>query len=166
VPYYYDHLHRNESVELNRCVYNQMADDPQQEEQEGGVNGTKVKKCLTGQQECEDCRDRNLDEIVSLHFTICQKPWHCRPHSRDETKQSKACRAFTHEWYRARSELERSWGRSGMGNSTWDREQFFGYCRNATRKGYTRIEEPTIAMYNLHAGNNGSSSVANVSQIL
>lgn len=28
IPYYYDVLHPNEAVELNRCVYNQMCDNP------------------------------------------------------------------------------------------------------------------------------------------
>ena len=28
VPYYYDFLHPGEAVELNRCIINQMADNP------------------------------------------------------------------------------------------------------------------------------------------
>jgi len=122
-----------------------MADDPR-EEVIDWENEVVARKCLTGQQKCEDCRDRPLDEIVSLHFTICQKPWWCTPHY-GKTKQSKVCRAFTHEWYKARSELEQSWGHLGMGTSKWDRDHFFGYCHNATEEGYTRMEKPIPPMH-------------------
>ena len=32
LPYYYEHLHPGRAVELNRCVYNNMADNPTTEE--------------------------------------------------------------------------------------------------------------------------------------
>ena len=67
LPYYYDILSPGQSIDLNRCVYNQMADNPKQD------NG----KCKTGEEQCEDCRTRPISDIVSMHFTNCLKPWHC-----------------------------------------------------------------------------------------
>jgi hypothetical protein len=78
IPYYYEYLHPDHEgggVELNRCIYNQMSDHPSNE------NG----RCRTGQEaeECEDCRKRPLNDIVTAHFTICQKPWKCLPFKQD-----------------------------------------------------------------------------------
>jgi hypothetical protein len=72
LPYYYEYLKNGtKSVELNRCLYNQMADNPRNKKTTGEeVNG----KCRTGQLECEDCRTRPLEDILSFHFTVCQKP--------------------------------------------------------------------------------------------
>ena len=69
IPYYYDYLHMHEAVELNRCVYNQMADNPKDKRT---VNDIPQGRCRTNEEECEDCRNRPLEEVVSTHFTLCQ----------------------------------------------------------------------------------------------
>jgi hypothetical protein len=72
LPYYYDYLHQgNKSLELNRCLHDSMADNPTTMETKGEVV---LGKCRTGQTECEDCRARPMEDIVSFHFTCCQKP--------------------------------------------------------------------------------------------
>ena len=71
IPYYYDYLHPNTSVELNRCVYNQMCDNPRDEPT---VHDIVHGKCRTGESECEDCRSRPLEDVATAHFTLCQKP--------------------------------------------------------------------------------------------
>jgi len=132
VPYYY-HLHGNQSVELNRCVYNHMSDPPKKDTRLG-------ERCLTGEEECEDCRERPLEDIVSAHFVSqCGKPWQCG--ARDQPKFP-LCRKLVHEWYRARTELERSWGRTGTGESTWQTDLFYGHCKHGGAAGYLRIKEP------------------------
>lgn len=75
LPYYYDVLHNlTKSVELNRCIYNSMADNPRDKDTKGEVvHG----KCRTGMKECEDCRARPIEDVVNFHFTCCQKPWWC-----------------------------------------------------------------------------------------
>ena len=50
IPYYYDVLHPNEGVELNRCIYNQMADNPKDKRT---VNDIPQGRCRTDQEECE-----------------------------------------------------------------------------------------------------------------
>lgn len=71
IPYYYDYLHPGTAVELNRCVYNQMCDNPRTKRTENDiVHGD----CQTGEDDCEDCRSRPLEEVTTNHFTLCQKP--------------------------------------------------------------------------------------------
>ena len=52
------------------------------------------------------------------------------------------CRRAIHEWFRMRSDLERSWGRKGNGTGDWDRDQFFGYCHGFGFEGYEQIQQP------------------------
>jgi hypothetical protein len=54
IPYYYDHLHTGTAVELNRCVYNNMADNPR--DNEGGT-------CKDKKEDCDDCRSQPIDEV-------------------------------------------------------------------------------------------------------
>ena len=71
IPYYYDYLHPGTSLELNRCVYNQMCDNPRDKRTENDiVHGN----CRTGEKDCEDCRSRPLEDVKTSHFTLCQKP--------------------------------------------------------------------------------------------
>ena len=73
IPYYYEYLHNETGggVELNRCIYNQMADNPTTQRT---VKDIPQGNCRTGEEVCEDCRARPLEDIVTFHFTICQKP--------------------------------------------------------------------------------------------
>ena len=138
IPYFYDILHPGQSVELNRCIYNQMCDNPRDQRT---VNDIVHGKCKTGQDECEDCRSRPLEDVVTAHFTLCQKPWGCNLHEADII-QYRLCRKLTREWYRIRSDMEASWGRSGKGVSTKYPHDFFGYCTKRGEEGYLPIEEP------------------------
>jgi hypothetical protein len=140
IPYYYDYLHPGTALELNRCVYNQMCDNPRdQRTVDNIVHGN----CRTGQpnENCEDCRERPLEDVFTSHFTLCQKPWGCLPQDHDRI-QERLCRKLHQQWYRIRSDLEKSWGRSGMGPGTFQVDQFFGYCKNAGKDEYVPIEQP------------------------
>jgi len=138
VPYYYDALHRGEAVELNRCVYNQMADNPiVDEDQSGSEKGS----CITGEKECEDCRNRPLEDIMSVHFTICQKPWECLP-MEDDVIEEWLCHKLHHEWHRIRADLEQSWGRGDVGPGLFHRDHFYGHCSEVNREGYLPMDLP------------------------
>jgi len=138
LPYYYDYLHPGTGVELNRCLYNQMCDNPRDK---ATVDDVVHGNCRTGQDDCEDCRSRPLEDVVTTHYTLCQKPWHCLPQSADKIQQ-RLCRKLHHEWFKIRSDLERSWGRTGHGPALWEQAHFFGYCQSKGRSGYLKIEEP------------------------
>jgi len=138
VPYYYDFLHPGEAVELNRCIINQMADNPRNKRT---VNDVVNGNCMTGETDCEDCRSRPVEEILTVHFTLCQKPWLCLPEDSDIIQQ-RLCRKLHHNWHRIRSELEQSWGRPEIGQGEYQTEHFYGHCKTHSQKGYIYIKEP------------------------
>jgi len=131
VPYYYDELHPNTAVELNRCYYNSMADNPRDKKT---VNDVVSGNCRDGRDECEDCRDIDVTEISTAHFTLCQKPWSCLPHGQDML-QHRLCRKLHHEWFRVRADLE---GKNGEGQ--FQPDQFFGFCNHSGGRGYIPIK--------------------------
>ena len=137
LPYYYDILHKNEALELNRCIYNQMMDNPRDNSAADNPN----QKCRTNQDECEDCRSRKLEDIVSAHFTFCPKPWTCFPNDVD-TIELRLCRELQHEWFQIRSDLEQSWGRDAVGSGNFQKDHFFGFCSDHGKSGYMNIQPP------------------------
>ena len=142
LPYYYHVLHRNTSVELNRCIYDNMVQDPRFSELRARKNETE-RKCYTDT--CEDCRHRQLPDIYSAHFTVCMKPWTCsRLVVMSDAKSKELCRQLHHAWFGLRSEMEQSWGRSGLGRSKeWgDKDHFFGFCHEVGMRGYQKVERP------------------------
>jgi hypothetical protein len=138
IPYYYDILHPGQAVELSRCVYNQMVDNPKDKKT---VDGVPQGRCRTNEEFCEDCRTRPLEEVATAHFTLCQKPWLCLPQDHDIIQQ-RLCRKLHHEWHRIRADLEESWGRSKLGSGTFHQDHFFGHCKSFGYDGYLFIEEP------------------------
>jgi hypothetical protein len=146
IPYYYDALHPGTAIELNRCIYNQMADNPRDQRT---VNNIVHGKCRDGREECEDCRERGIEEIKTAHFTLCQKPWDCLPHDAD-LLQHRLCRKLFSEWYRIRADLEMS--KKGLdlskedgkkaivGTGKYQPEIFRGFCKSQGKKGYIPIK--------------------------
>ncbi|KAL7490168.1 hypothetical protein ACHAW6_015909 [Cyclotella cf. meneghiniana] len=129
--YYYSGLHPNEGVELNRCRINSMVDSPVFEKG-SDANG----KCRDGRDICEDCRETDVSDILSSHFTICGKPWNCSPNSQ------KLCSQLHGEWFRIRRHFEET-RTDGMGyvpqlEGTYEPEIFHGYCTN--RDQYVQIK--------------------------
>jgi len=139
IPYFYDVLHPGRTVELNRCIYNQMCDNPRTKPT---VNDVVNGDCRDGRDDCEDCRSRPVTDVVTTHFTLCQKPWLCLSHTQDII-QHRLCRKLHHEWFRIRSDLEVSLQRSAFGTGTYDKDQFFGFCSGSGTKGYQRIQLPS-----------------------
>jgi hypothetical protein len=73
IPYFYDHFHPGTGVELNHCIYNNMADNPRDKPTKNDiVSGN----CRDGynrpdkNDECEDCRSRDFED-VSDYFEQC-----------------------------------------------------------------------------------------------
>ena len=73
VPYFYHSVHKGQGLELNRCVYNCMVDNPYRP-------NTNICLDKTGKT-CQDCRLQKIENVKSAHFTICQKPWTCTEHT-------------------------------------------------------------------------------------
>ena len=133
LPYYFQILHPGHAVELNWCRHDNMNAPPR----ENGV-------CYNQQPECEDCRTRRIDEVYSVHFTNCQKPFTCHLLNVVHPKPEKRlCQEMHLAWFQFRSEMERSWGRLGKGNGTGVYEtNFRGYCHRYGEIGYEPIRQP------------------------
>ena len=95
VPFFYHVKHPGDALELNRCVYNCMVDNPYRPHTE---------TCLDGKPTCQDCRLQDPDLVTSAHFTICQKPWTCTEHLNPKNKV--LCQIFHDKWFALRDELE------------------------------------------------------------
>ena len=102
--FYYGHLHPDAAVELNRCQFNNMADNPLSRS-----TGTCSVPLVGNNSECEDCRATEHSLVHSLHTTFCRKPWSCPIHSSDIG--GGMCHYFLSSWYRTRHHLESvAWG--------------------------------------------------------
>ena len=137
--YYYDHFHPNTAIELNRCVYNSMADDPRSPIKDGA-------RCRDGRDLCEDCRGKPIEDVRSIHFTLCQKPWLCNyfPESGPTISTNKMCNKFHREWHRVRADLEEFLeAKKETHSATWKSELYYGHCNHAGAKGYIPLFEGT-----------------------
>ena len=124
----------------------ELADNPKDKRT---VNDIPQGRCRTNQDECEDCRNRPIEEVVSAHFTLCQKPWLCLPQDSDIIQQ-RLCRKLHHEWHRIRSDLEKGWGRSAEGDGKFQSEHFLGHCSKFGQAGYLPIKEPFGLLKSAH----------------
>mmetsp|Transcript_14904 Transcript_14904/g.18731 ORF Transcript_14904/g.18731 Transcript_14904/m.18731 type:complete len:381 (+) Transcript_14904:1-1143(+) len=126
VAYFYDHLHPGTAVELNKCVYDNMVDDPR----------NPAGKCrVRDSTDCEDCRKRNISDVKHMHFTMCAKPWYC-----PLLKAESLCYKFTYEWYRVRDKYEKSLKQSEDIISSKSNGKYFGFCNGFRRKAYTHMK--------------------------
>ena len=99
MPYFYHSIHPGDAMELNRCVYNCMVDNPY---------SAGTTRCLDGNATCQDCRLQQIEHVVTAHFTICQKPWTCTMHANPRNKD--LCIKLHDKWFQLRDEYERELG--------------------------------------------------------
>ena len=62
-------------------------------------------KCLDMKPTCEDCRAQKIENVVSAHFTICQKPWNCEKHYANNL-----CKKLHQQWFENRKKAEEFYG--------------------------------------------------------
>lgn len=126
--YYYGHFEHNRSLELNRCYYNTMVDNPMGTDVHHRDEG--LQRCRTLEETCQDCRETDVKDIFTTHFTVCGKPYRC-PHP-----NGPLCVKLNREWHRVRSSLEKEWMRQFEGynpaqrTSTDEEDQKDGHCEN------------------------------------
>lgn len=173
LPYYYEDVapkDEHNEIELDRCVYNQMADNPRKsthkypratplDPKAMGFRDTKV--CRDGRKDCSDtdCQRVHPKDTVTTHFTFCKKPWHCSD-GLPGTVADDTCKGLLREWFAVRRELEDYW----MMSSSSDKEpsysdsetlsavqehreglsgHYLGYCKaTEDSKAYLRLVEP------------------------
>jgi hypothetical protein len=130
MPYYFSILKRSKHhVVLNWCQYNHQNVQPLSDWYD-----PPNQPCWDGRKTCEDCRERPFESLYTVHFTVCKKPWRCRTDEDSHHPDKVRLCAKTHRaWFAYRSEMERSWGRTGLGSSASSSnatlvEKFRGYC--------------------------------------
>jgi hypothetical protein len=106
--YYYGIIkNMTTSVELNRCYYNTMVDNPHSFNEK--LNKT---LCTTLEPDlsCENCRHTPLEKVYTAHFTVCGKPEWCSVQDPDDTsKGARLCMELFREWHKLRLSLETEW---------------------------------------------------------
>ncbi|KAL7434019.1 hypothetical protein ACHAXH_002218, partial [Discostella pseudostelligera] len=125
LPYYYEDVapelegEGHNEIELNRCIYNQMADNPRKstykfpratplDPNAMGFRDTKI--CRDGREDCSDtdCQRTHPRESITTHFTFAGKPWDCSQGNAG-TVAHDTCIGLLREWYGIRRELENWW---------------------------------------------------------
>ena len=132
----YIYLNDPSAIELDRCVYNNMADDPT------FSRGKYKGRCTTMKPNCSNCQLTPIDDIKMVHFTLCSKPWRCARHD-DRNGQ---CARMLSKWFELRRQLESDWGRPFQPPPVhrWFYNASMGYCK-ATRshsKRYSGVRLP------------------------
>jgi len=123
--YFFDGLHPGTAVELDRCIYNNMADDPQRQDKDGTM------KCLDGKDKCKSCRATDALQIKSTHFTLCAKPWVCPIGKLSEP----VCKFMHQKWFSIRKDLEEELGTFDT-TGDYHTSTFFGYCKGVGERNY------------------------------
>jgi len=125
LAYYFDMIDVEHSVELNRCRYNNIADNARTSTFATNAKfprGTLLPfvrnasnprynfddgTCRDGREECGDvnCQRFPISKARILHYTYCKSPWKCNDCTYLETYKEPMCYAMTREWFRARRSL-------------------------------------------------------------
>ncbi|KAJ1450171.1 hypothetical protein M885DRAFT_533074 [Pelagophyceae sp. CCMP2097] len=95
LPYFFSRPDSPKAREVDRCVYDNMVDSPVEDPLP-----------YVGQSKC---RLAPLDSVKFVHFTVCQKPWSCRP-NRAVDDPNGLCVALHKKWFSLRSQLESKYG--------------------------------------------------------
>lgn len=125
MAYYFDVLEIQHSIELNRCRYNNIADNARvstfannpkyprgtllpfvRDESNPRYNFVDT-TCRDSRESCDDvdCQRFPLEKVRLSHFTYCKMPWRCSPCSYLETYKEPMCYAMLREWFRVRKTL-------------------------------------------------------------
>eukprot|EP00956_Cyclotella_meneghiniana_P025244 scaffold52285_cov23-Cyclotella_meneghiniana.AAC.1 len=123
--HFFDHVELEHSVELNRCRYNNIADnarvstfstnpkfprgtliDQARNESNPRFN-YKDLNCRDGRVECNDtdCQRFPIKKTRLVHYTYCKHPTSCMNCDYMETYKEVSCYSFMKEWFRVRSTI-------------------------------------------------------------
>ena len=145
LAYYYRILKPGTGLDVSRCVYNCMVDNPRD------VGGFGKGSCRDGTEDCEDCRLQEVSAIKNVHFTICQKPWTC--FGGTNCPYCPLCRKLHARWFDIRRDMERGWGTYDERYSgAFDRENYHGFCRRSGNGGYSPVPLGEFAEARVRSG--------------
>jgi hypothetical protein len=147
IAYYYDYFKPNNWMELNHCRHNHMGMDVLYRAPPNfWSRHKKVGQCRNNQDTCEDCMVTPLDQIYSIHYTQCRKPWNCIGEAKLDKSQKMNipidnvnldhCMVLQSVWHSTRRDLEMqlimiSQSSSALDESSrgdYKRDVFHGHC--------------------------------------
>ncbi len=123
--HFFDHIDMEHSVELNRCRYNNIADNARVSSLNKSSKfprGTLIDQarneslprynykdvhCRDGRVNCDDvdCQRVPIEKTRMVHYTYCKSPLKCNDCNYMETYKDVTCYSFIKEWFRVRSTL-------------------------------------------------------------
>jgi len=151
--YYWTPQQNARSIELHRCKFNQVADNPRRSTyHQTYPRGTPFEhadvayhdvECKDGRDDCDDvqCQIWPIEDTRLVHFTTCKVPWSCRSLRYNETWNMIGCRSMYKAWYETRRSLE-SELRARFGDVVsahdggFEPEHHMGYCSAKGGDGY------------------------------
>eukprot|EP00797_Seminavis_robusta_P002398 Sro1148_g246450.2 (309) ;mRNA; f:3924-4850 len=114
LAYYYDLVAHENAVELHRCKYNQIVDNPRRSSIHHvyprrtslDPNATEYDTtCRDGRLDCEDvqCQMWPVVDTRIAHYTYCKKPWDCTEISEKPMYKGEAtCQRLFQSWFDVR----------------------------------------------------------------
>lgn len=162
VAFYYDFFAPKTAVELDVCRWNQVVADviwrgPAKMEHHMQCREYPRDGVYETNTQCEDCRVTPIEEVKSVHYTACKKPWECvLPHPRvprDERQKYRlshltnitTCGRLFSKWYELRQDLEEQLQTVSKvepveHKGVFNPEYFLGYCSRIG--GYIPMNPP------------------------
>ncbi|CAJ1944495.1 unnamed protein product [Cylindrotheca closterium] len=142
LAYYYSDVAHDTSIELNRCRFNQIAENPRRSsfDKRGKYpRGTPIS--VDADYKDMDCRDRPgsdcddvqcqkwpLEETFIFHFTYCKTPTKCGDISYNETYKDHQCNLMYRKWFDVRK-LVSGDKHDRIATGTYYPDHYRGYCR-------------------------------------
>ena len=153
VAYFYDQFKPNTAVELNVCRWNQVVADviwrgPERMEHHMQCREFPLDGNFRENTQCEDCRVTPIEDVNTVHYTACKKPWECTiPYPRVTSNERQkyrlshltnitTCGKLFSKWFELRQDFENLVeSKSGMTPSRRDgkfaTEFFLGNCEGS-----------------------------------
>jgi len=144
LAYYFDQVTHDTSIELHRCKFNSIADNPRRSsfDPRGKYpRGTSVNAsadwhdttCRDGRENCDDvqCQTWPVEDTRLFHYTYCKVPWNCRTiHPTNYFLYDETCKHMIHQWFEVRKTVPGQGVESTAANGQHQSELYLGYCRN------------------------------------
>ncbi len=135
LTYYYNEVRPDRRLEVDHCIYNNMASVPYIALQRGAMNQCRDVKLHKTDKPCPDCRLRPWDDIIVANFAICLPAWTC--HYIEDVQVPEIvptmnfCRKLALSWFSLRQAVEESFDPKDRSKQTgtFHPEIFKGYCQ-------------------------------------
>lgn len=141
LTFYYNEIRPDRRLEVDHCIYNNMASVPYVALQRGTTNQCRDVKLHNTGKPCPDCRLKPWDDIVVANFAICLPAWTC--HYIEDVQVPEIiptldfCRKLSLSWFSLRQAVEQSFDRKYQSKQTgmYHPEIFKGYCQPGGKMG-------------------------------